>query len=138
MERKNNEDTRPLWKRKVDTNGKLYLHTPGMDPNRRIKPGQTIRATVKQLGTHLHEFELLPGQDVDSEVEQEVIKAKEAAAATAEGTKPATTEKYSIVSKPGGWFDVLSPEGVKMNEKGLKADAAEALKDKLEAEQPAN
>lgn len=129
MER--NKDTRPLWRRKTEDEngnpivGKLYLRTPGMDPHRRIRPGERIRATASQLGMAINQFELLEG-DVDKEelkVQQESVTGA-----------PTPVEEYSIESVGSGWYEVLSPDGKRMNDKALRADKARQLKEQLEAE----
>jgi hypothetical protein len=126
MERKSQQEDQeaPLWRRHSDAVGKLRLYTPGMDPRRAIKPGQKIRATVAQLGTAIKQFDLLEG-DVDKDLVAKLSSGR---------VVPLPKENYTMVAKGGGWYDVVSADGKKMNDKGLKADAANDLIDKLEAE----
>ncbi len=119
MERK--KDKRPLWK-KISP-GTLVLRA--LDRKRRIKPKQLVHATPDQLGSHISEFELIEGKvDMDKYKDQDTPSATK--------TKE---EGYTVKSASRGWYDVLSPDGKKMNEKGLRAKDAKALKEELEATQ---
>lgn len=129
MERKINQsenETRPLWRRKPDAVGKLRLFTKGMDPRRAIKPGQRIYATLEQLGTAVNQFDLLEGE----------VDPKEMAALGADRSVAQAKEKYEVVSKGGGWFNVINAAtGKVMNESGMRQEAAADLVEQLEAQQ---
>lgn len=113
----------PLWRRKLDVAGKLYLRTPGMDPKRPIKRGQLIYATPDQLGTAITQFDLVEG-DVNLKKE---IEKRQAPKAKQEG--------FQVVHISSGWYNVVSEDGKVMNDKKLRADDAEELKETLEQEQ---
>lgn len=117
-----------LWRRKQypEVSGVLVLRRA---PRRRVKFGERIWATPEELGAAIKQFDWLEGVEAHKQVQQEVTK-EEAPIVVAK-------EEYRVVGRGrGGWFDVFSPEGKKMNEKALKAEEAEALKESLEQEQP--
>lgn len=124
MKRKDKNENKPLW-RKI-TPGTLYPF-----PNqrgRRVKPKETIRASREELEHVIDNFELVENVTGEFKVKKKYL--------TKESEDIGTPEKdeYSVESVGPGWFNVLSPEGKIMNDKKLRAEAAEELKESLEEE----
>ena len=100
----------------------------------RIKHKQKIQATVEELGTNLKTGELFCETDFklveDGTGKYAVKKSKK----KIEKEDTSDPEKSYIVKSVGtGWYNVLSPSGEIMNEKKLRAEKAEELKEQLES-----
>lgn len=152
MERTAKGKQKPLWRKKTleesDRNiGKLYLRTfrKGM-----IKPNEKIRALAEELSGYRQEFVLIdPGdydladikatsQEFDFKEVEEQVKAESKEPKKEEGTVPSEEEPksntYTIKHSGGGWYDVFSEAGKKMNEGSLRSKDAQELKKQLETE----
>ncbi len=123
MER--SDKNKPLW-RKITT-GKLYPFSK--QRGRRVKPQEQIRVAFEEIAHVIDHFELI--EDGKGE-----FKVKDRIARDDKEAKPEAPpkEEYSVESAGGGWYNVLSPEGKVMNEKKLRQDEAETLREKLEEE----
>lgn len=95
-----------LWRKVSDSSLKLDEDRP------RVKPGEEIWATEKELGDHISEFDLLE--------------------ATSEKIDESIPNEYTVEHKGGGWYDIISPTGKKMNEDSLKVEEANKRKRELE------
>ena len=115
------EDTKPLWVK--STTGTLILRNPS---RMRIKPGQEVSLTEKEIGMSMDHFEL---------VKDGTGAFKTGGESTSEDVDSGTQESYLIEHAGGQYYNVLSPSGEKMNEKGLSAKKADKLKEQLEAPQ---
>lgn len=119
-----NQD-KPLW-RKI-SQGTLYPFPT--QRGRRVKPKETIRASYEELEHVIDQFELIDNVKGEFKVPKKFLMAH-----TEEvGGIPAKDE-YSIESAGNGWFNVLSAERTVMNDKKLRAEEAQELKESLEEE----
>ena len=114
----------PLWQK--TTPGTIILRTPRY---LRIKENQKVRANPEEIQRFIDQFELLEG-NVDLKKFPQI--------GPGENEKPkAKKEEYTIEHLEGGWYNVLSPGGEVMNDKKLRSDKAQELKQSLEEKQPA-
>ena len=119
---------KPQWKK--IKRGTLILRNPKM----RIKFEQVVRLALEEIPPGFRDqFELVEKGDGNYEVDQSTVKEKEVA--QKEEAKE-SLEEYSLFHIGAGWYNVISPEGVEMNDKKLRADDAKELKESLEQQQP--
>lgn len=120
------EKNKPLW-RKISP-GTLYPFPN--ERGRRVKPKETIRASREEIEHVIDQFELIENVKGEFKVKKKFLADSE------EENIPGAPAKdsYSVESAGGGWYNVLSPEGTVMNDKKLRAEAAEELKESLEEE----
>lgn len=115
----------PLWKK--ITTGKLYPFAG--QRNRRVKPQEKIRCSYEELKHVLQHFELVENGKGEFKIDDSVFKIEEP-----ETPDAPPKDEYSVESAGSGWYNVLSPEGKTMNEKKLRQDEAEELRESLEEE----
>lgn len=125
---------KPTW-RKI-TQGGLYLQGKR---NYKIKHKEEIQATPEELGRFVNQFELIKPGTGEFEIDPADFKGPEPTVLVpvkgAKRTAPAEEKEiYIIKHVGGGYHDVLSPTGKKMNEKSLKMDKALDFKQALEGE----
>ncbi len=130
MERtkENKKNKKPWW---IKTSpGTLIRKLPKQF---RIKHKQKIQATVEELGTNLKTGELFCETAFelveDGTGKYAVKKSKK----KIEKEDAPVNEKYTVKSVGTGWYNVLSPSDEIMNEKKLRAEKAEELKEQLES-----
>lgn len=135
-------------KRKVDENlprwekisgGTLYLTVRG---NHRIKKGEKIRCTTEEISRTMPDhagvfhFKMIEEGKGEYKLSKKAKKkaAKLAAKEKIAGETVPSKDEYTVVHLSAGWHNVVSASGKVMNEKKLRADDAQQLKEDLETE----
>jgi hypothetical protein len=119
------QDQKPVWK-KV-TRGTLY---PFPRKPTKVKPNDTLVASEEEIAKYRDHFELV--QDGTGEyIVKNVVQTKPDIAML---RREAEKEEYKLIPIGQGLYNVESPSGKTMNDKGLKLEDAEALKVSLEDE----
>lgn len=121
------DTSKPLW-RKI-THGTLML----TDHPTRIKPKEEVRLTQEQLGKWQDEFELLEDGTGKNKVSKK-LTPKSIAEVEANAPTPDKETYKVVVAGTAGWYNIVSSDGKVMNDKKLRAEDAEALKEQLEEE----
>lgn len=119
-------DKKPMWK-KV-TRGTLYPFPT--QRNRRVKPHETIEATEEEIAKYRDEFVLVK----DGTGKFKVSEKKQPKTTRPLAKEKEPVETYSLEPIGDGLYNVLSPAGKAMNDKGLKRDDAEQLVKSLQSE----
>ncbi|KKM84129.1 hypothetical protein LCGC14_1302330 [marine sediment metagenome] len=133
------DENLPRWQK--ISGGTLYLSVRG---NHRIKPGEKIRCTAEEISRTMPDnagvfhFKLI--EEGKGEFKLSKKARKKAAKLIAEEKKAGETipdkDIYTVVHIKGGWHNVESSIGKVMNDKKLRADDAQQLKEDLETETP--
>ncbi|MFP4018239.1 MAG: hypothetical protein ACLFUH_03230 [Bacteroidales bacterium] len=119
MNEENNQTGLPLWEKLG--NGTMRLKT-----GYRVKPQERFRAKIEDIP--------LGGRDLVKMIEEGAIETAKKEEEQQEIAEEEQKEHGSFVveKRPNGaWYDVKSSEGVVMNDKALRIDEAEQLRDKL-------
>jgi hypothetical protein len=127
MSRNKSEHKKPLWKK--ISRGTLVIRNPRYH---RIKFKESVYIEHELIEKNISEFELLENGTGPYKVDLEEIKELPAndAAELPEGPEK---DSFEVKSVGGGWFDVLSASGEKMNDKKLRKEPAAKLVEELES-----
>jgi len=115
------QNKKPLWAK--ETQG--FIRISALRQNK-VKPGEKIRATAKELGPYFKQFSLVENgtgkyKDADAEPVKKEVKIEE----------ELETQFTVVPADTPGWFDVVDETGKVMNEKKLRAEEAKDLRKEL-------
>lgn len=102
--------------------GFLYIKIGGS--TRMIKPNQIFDAKESEIPESFRDT-IVP---VDSSVKAKLDKERE----SPKPKTPVTKLKYEIVTRAGGYYNVVDQNGKKQNEKALRKEKAELLLESLQ------